>query len=461
MDLRRGSPTFGEWEAYELNDENLHQLYCPIGFAHGFCVTSETADVMYKCSGYYDESIERGISYNDPEVGIEWPDIELLPSERDASAPSLSDVAGDLPFVYDGAAVTVLSRVVPPGRRATGGGPAGPPSGPAHWQDAVQGTVGAARRTHRLDRLDRDVDTRDLHDRQGELVPGAVAGVRDVEEATDLALHRGDQGLGQIGGVRRGQALVGHHSQRVLLARSRDHALHEVPALGGAAAPAVEPGGPNDQRAVAVRERSVFAGQLGDRVDAPRAGQVSLVVRLASIAGEDVVRAHVDEQSAPRLGAAPAPIPLHGLHVDREGAGHLALADLDVVERRAVEYDRGADRLERRGHLAPVGDVEFGVARGGDVASLPQQGDEVRGELASAARDEHAAAVEPILPSYAALLGAGDPNREAARRTVRDGFAAEQGADHAPVGLAALPAQFARARVEASAASGGAGSSWK
>jgi dTDP-4-dehydrorhamnose 3,5-epimerase len=102
IDLRRGSPTFGEWEAFELNDENLHQLYCPIGFAHGFAVTSDLADVMYKCSGYYDESIERGIKYDDPEVGIEWPDVELIPSERDANAPLLSEIADELPFVYRG-----------------------------------------------------------------------------------------------------------------------------------------------------------------------------------------------------------------------------------------------------------------------------------------------------------------------------------------------------------------------
>ena len=93
VDLRRGSPTFGEWEAFELNDENLHQLYCPIGFAHGFCVTSDLADVMYKCSGYYDESIERGIKYDDPEIGIQWPDVELIPSDRDANAPRLSEIA--------------------------------------------------------------------------------------------------------------------------------------------------------------------------------------------------------------------------------------------------------------------------------------------------------------------------------------------------------------------------------
>ena len=103
VDLRRGSPSFGRWEAFELSDENLHQLYCPIGFAHGFCVLSETADVMYKCSAYYDESIERGIAYDDPDVGIEWPShLELLPSERDASAPTLRDVEDELPFRYEG-----------------------------------------------------------------------------------------------------------------------------------------------------------------------------------------------------------------------------------------------------------------------------------------------------------------------------------------------------------------------
>jgi dTDP-4-dehydrorhamnose 3,5-epimerase len=101
VDLRRGSPSFGEWEGFELNEESHHQLYCPVGFAHGFCVTSDYADVMYKCSAYYDESIERGIKYDDPEVGIRWPDIELIPSDRDANAPRLSEIADDLPFRYE------------------------------------------------------------------------------------------------------------------------------------------------------------------------------------------------------------------------------------------------------------------------------------------------------------------------------------------------------------------------
>ena len=102
VDIRKGSPAFGQWEAFTLSDENLQQLYCPDGFAHGFCVTSEVADVVYKCTTYYDPSAEAGISYRDPDIGIEWPDIELTPSERDANAPLLKDVESELPFSYGG-----------------------------------------------------------------------------------------------------------------------------------------------------------------------------------------------------------------------------------------------------------------------------------------------------------------------------------------------------------------------
>ena len=102
VDLRRGSPTFGEWEAFELSDENGRIVYCPIGFAHGFCVVSDLADVFYKQSNDYSGEHERGFKYDDPEVGIEWPlpTEELIPSERDATAPTLADVAADLPFEY-------------------------------------------------------------------------------------------------------------------------------------------------------------------------------------------------------------------------------------------------------------------------------------------------------------------------------------------------------------------------
>jgi dTDP-4-dehydrorhamnose 3,5-epimerase len=109
VDIRRGSPTFGEWEAFELTEENMRSVYCPIGFAHGFCVVSDVADVMYKQSHYYNDATERGIAYNDPEIGIEWPlpVSELIPSARDAGAPRLSEIADELPFVYDGGAVLI------------------------------------------------------------------------------------------------------------------------------------------------------------------------------------------------------------------------------------------------------------------------------------------------------------------------------------------------------------------
>jgi dTDP-4-dehydrorhamnose 3,5-epimerase len=104
VDLRRGSPTFGEWEAFDLTDENGRMVYCPIGFAHGFCVVSDLADVFYMQSSYYSDEHERGIKYDDPQVGIEWPipTGELIPSERDKTAPTLAEVEADLPFRYGG-----------------------------------------------------------------------------------------------------------------------------------------------------------------------------------------------------------------------------------------------------------------------------------------------------------------------------------------------------------------------
>jgi dTDP-4-dehydrorhamnose 3,5-epimerase len=103
VDLRRGSPSFGRWEAFGLDDDNLHALYVPVGFAHGFCVLSEVADVLYKQSRYYEPAVERELRYDDPDVGIAWPtDLELQVSERDRRAPHLRDIADDLPFAYGG-----------------------------------------------------------------------------------------------------------------------------------------------------------------------------------------------------------------------------------------------------------------------------------------------------------------------------------------------------------------------
>ena len=102
VDLRRGSPTYGQWEGVELDDEAMRALYIPVGFAHGFCVLSDLADVMYKQTAYYDPAVERGIAWDDPDVGIQWPlpREELIVSERDTQAPALAEIAGELPFVY-------------------------------------------------------------------------------------------------------------------------------------------------------------------------------------------------------------------------------------------------------------------------------------------------------------------------------------------------------------------------
>jgi dTDP-4-dehydrorhamnose 3,5-epimerase len=100
VDLRVGSPTYAKWAAVELDDESMRELYVPVGFAHGFCVLSEVADVLYKQTAYYDPQLERGIAWNDPDVGIEWPvpQDELTVSERDAAAPLLRDIAVEVPF---------------------------------------------------------------------------------------------------------------------------------------------------------------------------------------------------------------------------------------------------------------------------------------------------------------------------------------------------------------------------
>jgi dTDP-4-dehydrorhamnose 3,5-epimerase len=104
-DIRLGSPTFGRWEAFELSDANHRQVLVPDGFAHGFCVLSDLADVTYKVSSYYDATTESGFRFDDPEVGIQWPTtLELSVSARDRGAPALTELAASLPFRYSQAA---------------------------------------------------------------------------------------------------------------------------------------------------------------------------------------------------------------------------------------------------------------------------------------------------------------------------------------------------------------------
>jgi dTDP-4-dehydrorhamnose 3,5-epimerase len=98
VDLRSDSPAYGTYEAFELTDENARQIFVPVGFAHGFCVTSDTADVSYKVSSYYDRATERGIAFDDPTIGIQWPVDEPLVSARDRANPRLEEIAAELPW---------------------------------------------------------------------------------------------------------------------------------------------------------------------------------------------------------------------------------------------------------------------------------------------------------------------------------------------------------------------------
>jgi len=98
VDLRRDAPTYGQWEAHVLDDVEHHQLFVPVGFGHGFAVLSEVADVTYLVSSNYDPATEAGIAWDDPEVGVDWQVSEPLLSERDKSAPQLSEIADSLPW---------------------------------------------------------------------------------------------------------------------------------------------------------------------------------------------------------------------------------------------------------------------------------------------------------------------------------------------------------------------------
>lgn len=97
VDVRIGSPTFGHWVGEVLSDENLFALWIPPGFAHGFCVMSEVADVIYKCTTLYDPADDRGVAWNDESIGIEWPEKNPNVSMRDSRHLKLTDTRADLP----------------------------------------------------------------------------------------------------------------------------------------------------------------------------------------------------------------------------------------------------------------------------------------------------------------------------------------------------------------------------
>ncbi len=98
VDIRKGSPTFGRWYGAELSDENLRQLYIPPGFAHGFCVLSEEAGFLYKCTEVYAPEDERGIVWNDPDLAIPWPVKEPVLSPKDRAYKTLAEMTQDLPL---------------------------------------------------------------------------------------------------------------------------------------------------------------------------------------------------------------------------------------------------------------------------------------------------------------------------------------------------------------------------
>jgi dTDP-4-dehydrorhamnose 3,5-epimerase len=97
VDVRRGSPTFGRWVGVRLSADNFRQCFIPPGFAHGFYVLSDEAQIEYKCTSLYDPGSELGIIWNDPQLAIDWPDREPILSGKDAGLPRLSDVLDRLP----------------------------------------------------------------------------------------------------------------------------------------------------------------------------------------------------------------------------------------------------------------------------------------------------------------------------------------------------------------------------
>ena len=102
VDVRQGSPTFGQWVGVTLSAKNKVQIYVPRGFAHGYAVRSETADFLYKCSDYYDASDDRGILWSDPALEIAWDVAEPIVSGKDQQLPRLADVPREMLPRYEG-----------------------------------------------------------------------------------------------------------------------------------------------------------------------------------------------------------------------------------------------------------------------------------------------------------------------------------------------------------------------
>jgi dTDP-4-dehydrorhamnose 3,5-epimerase len=102
VDIRAGSPTLGRWFGVELSAENFRQIYIPTGFAHGFCVLSDVAEVLYKTSDFYSPTHEQGLRWDDPTLAVRWPVADPLLSDRDRRAGSFADYLAGTPFVFGG-----------------------------------------------------------------------------------------------------------------------------------------------------------------------------------------------------------------------------------------------------------------------------------------------------------------------------------------------------------------------
>jgi dTDP-4-dehydrorhamnose 3,5-epimerase len=100
VDIRKGSPTWGKWFGVSLSSENKRQVFIPTGYAHGFCVTSETALFAYKCSDYYQPEDEGGIRWDDPRIGIQWPVKTPILSDRDTNYSGLLEIPEERLPVY-------------------------------------------------------------------------------------------------------------------------------------------------------------------------------------------------------------------------------------------------------------------------------------------------------------------------------------------------------------------------
>jgi dTDP-4-dehydrorhamnose 3,5-epimerase len=99
VDIRQGSPTYGKWVSAILSEENQNQLYIPVGFAHGFCVLSDLADIVYKATNFYAPELDRGIVWHDPTINIKWPIKEAILSDKDKQLPFLDSAVDKFTYL--------------------------------------------------------------------------------------------------------------------------------------------------------------------------------------------------------------------------------------------------------------------------------------------------------------------------------------------------------------------------